>query len=306
MKKQILATLIGTTLSVSAFAEPTLYGKANVSVQNASEGDDSAIEVVSNASRIGIKGESELDNGLTAIYQAEYQTGFDGEETFSQRNIFIGVKGDFGTVKAGQFDTPLKTAQNKVDLFNDLEGDIKAIVTVNDNRPDNIVSYQSPEVSGLSGTIALIPSETDGVDDGKSLSLNYTRDEIYAALAVDQDVEAEGIDVVRGVFQYQLGDIQLGALIEQVDVDGLDDAFLATFFSVKYSIDKLALKAQIGMGEFYADDETAVEDDTSTFSIGADYKLAKNAKAFVYITQNESDNEAIDNQYVGAGVELKF
>lgn len=307
MKKTLLATLIGATVSVSAFAEPTLYGKANVSFQSASEGDADTTQLVSNASRIGVKGNTELENGLTAFYQAEYQTDFDDGDTFSQRNIFVGLKGSFGSVQAGNFDTPLKSAQNKVDLFNDLEGDIKAIVTENDNRVDNIVAYTTPEFSGLTATFAVVASEADGVDDGKSISFNYTRDAIYAAIAIDQDVEDVGVDVTRGVFQYQLGDLQLGALVEQVDADGLDDAFTATFFSAKYKMDKIALKAQIGMGEFYIDATDAiVEDDTSTLSLGADYKLAKNVKTFVYYTANESDDEGIDDTYLGAGIEVKF
>ena len=37
------------------------------------------------------------------------------------------MKGSFGTLKLGTHDTPLKLAQLKADLFNDLKGDIKNI-----------------------------------------------------------------------------------------------------------------------------------------------------------------------------------
>lgn len=305
MKKSLLSTLICASLSVSAFAEPTFYGKANVSAQRANEGDASTTELVSNASRVGFKGGLVLEDGLEAIYQAEYEIFVDDAETFTQRNIFVGLKGGFGTVKAGKFDSPLKEAQNKVDLFNDLEGDIKAIVTVNDNRPDNIVSYQSPLLGAFTAKVALIASEADDEDDGFSGSLAFEQDGIYAAVAVDQNVEAEDVDVVRLVGQYNFTDFQIGALYEQVDADGFDKSD-AVFASFQYTLDKIVLKAQLGRSEFVVVGGIPVFDDADTLSFGLDYKLAKNVKVFGYFTQNQTDNDAIDNDYLGAGVELVF
>ena len=61
-----------------------------------------------------------------------------------------GIKGSFGTVWAGKHDTPTKLAQGKIDLFNDLEGDIKNTFE-GENRVSNIVAYSSPstKVSAL-------------------------------------------------------------------------------------------------------------------------------------------------------------
>ncbi len=302
MKKQLLSTLITAAVCVPAFAEPTLYGKANVSYQLADEGSDTTTELKSNASRIGVKGGLDIEGtGLQAIYNAEFEVQFDdGEkdgETFSQRNIFVGLKGAFGTVKAGKFDTPLKVAQKKVDLFNDLEGDIKNIITINDNRPDNIVSYESPELAGFQGKFALVSSESETVDDGVSASGSYTIDRLYLALALDSNVEAEGVDVVRFVAQYSIADLQLGALYENADADGVDDAD-AIFFSAKYDIGDFSIKGQLGQSDI-------VEEDGETLSLGVDYRIAKPLKVFAYYTMSESD-AGTDADYLGAGVELKF
>ncbi len=311
MKNLFWGSLVLATISAPALAEPTLYGKANVSIQTADEGDESAIELKSNASRIGVKGTYEVDENLSAIYQAEFEVQFDDgekdDETFSQRNIFVGLKGGFGTVKAGKFDTPLKKAQKKVDLFNDLEGDIKNAITENDNRASNIVSYESPEFSNFQATVAFVASEEDGVDDGLSSAISYSLDDLYLAAALDQNVEAEDTDAFRLVGQYSFGDVQLGLLYESVDVDGADDVD-GTFVSVKYKVsDKLALKAQVGQSDIVAEDG-------ETLSIGADYKLAKNLKAFAYYTQNETSDDLaevvaedqLDDDYLGVGLELKF
>ena len=154
MKHQLKALIaLAACAPVTAMAAPTLYGKANVSYQNAASDtdfkdsnyvdlDESHTELVSNASRIGIKGEEEISDNLKAIYKAEFEVAYDdGDKAkdtksdtdkdtniFSQRNIYVGLKGNWGSIIAGKFDTPLKTAQKKVDLFSDLEGDIKKLL----------------------------------------------------------------------------------------------------------------------------------------------------------------------------------
>ncbi len=306
MKKQLITTLIFAGAALPAFAEPTLYGKANVSFHNADEGDASATEVVSNASRIGVKGTYDVEGGLQAIYQAEFEVQFDdGDkdgETFTQRNIFVGLKGGFGTVKVGKFDTPLKVAQKKIDLFNDLKGDIKNVITESDARADDIIAYQSPSFSGFKGNVALISSETDGVSNGVSASVSFEQNDVYVAAALDQNLNSDGIqedlDVFRLVAQYKIADFQLGALYESSDPATGDDVD-GFFGSVKYTMDKLALKAQYGSSDIK-------EEGGDTLSIGADYKISKPLKVFAYYTQHGADNDAIDEDYLGVGVELKF
>lgn len=301
MKKQLITTLICAGFALPAAAQPVIYGKANVSYQTADEGNESFTEVKSNASRLGVKGKLGVENDIEAIYQAEFEANFDdgdkGGQTFTQRNIYVGLKGGFGTVKAGKFDSPLKKAQNKVDLFNDLEGDIKNLITVNDNRPSNIISYQTPALGAFLGTVALVSSEEDGVDDGVSASVTYEQNGIYVSAAFDQNVEDDNVDVVRLVGQYNVAGFQFGVLHETVDAGGVDDVD-GIFGSVMYKLDRFAFKVQFGQSDI---DEL----DGESLSLGVDYKLAKQLKLFSYYTQLESD-EGTDNDYLGGGVELKF
>jgi predicted porin len=202
MKKTALSLAIAAVLPAFANAEkveievPEFYGKINVSVQNTQEGSASISELVSNASRLGVKGNIDLNHGLQGVYKAEYETQVDdgdkGGQTFSQRNIYAGIKGGFGQVIVGMFDTPLKKAQKKIDLFNDLEGDIKSVISKSDNREANSVQYNTPTMSGLVATIAHIASEDEAINDGTSSSLTFSRNALYAAVAYDTDVEADG------------------------------------------------------------------------------------------------------------------
>jgi predicted porin len=126
--KQAIALAI---LSASSFAASAatvdVYGKANITFQASDEGDGSFTEVKSNASRIGLKGGYDLGNGLEVVYKAEFQVDMDGDadDNISARNQYVGLKGGFGEVLLGKNDTVLKQSQGKIDLFSDLNGDIK-------------------------------------------------------------------------------------------------------------------------------------------------------------------------------------
>ena len=303
MKKVTSLALATAFLSLPTFAEVTVYGKANLSLQQTDEGD-SLTEVSSNTSRIGLKGSEKLeDSGLEVFYKFEYETAVDdgdtGDgETFSQRNIYVGVKGNFGAVQAGRFDTPLKTMQNKIDLFNDLEGDIKSIITSNDNRESNSVSYTTPStMGGFKANVALIASEDADVSDGTSFSLAYENHGFYGAVGMDSDVEDEGTDVTRAVIQYNVNALQLGALYETQDEGDLDSVS-GWVVSAQYKIEKVALKLQVGQSDI-------ITEGGDTLSIGADYKISKTFKTFAFFTTEEADDDT-DNQYVGIGAELKF
>lgn len=301
MKKSlsIAIALASMTTASLAVAEIDLYGKANVSLEMVNEGDVSTTELLSNASRLGFKGSEKINDQLEAIYQLEYEVYFDDSETFKQRNIFIGLKGGFGQVIAGNFDTPLKVAQNKIDLFNDLRGDIKNVITVNDNRTSNTVQYSTPETGGFGANLAVISSEVEGQDAGKSLSVSWANEMFYVAGAFEQDVEDENAEAMRAVAQINLNAVQLGALYEQYEEenqDSVDGWLVSAQFKVASD---WALKAQYGQSDQH-------EEGGETMSIGADYKLSKNAKVFGFYTEETADNDVLDNDYAGIGMELKF
>lgn len=318
MKKALLPLIIAAGFPLYAQAEVIVYGKANVSFQNADEGDESKTELVSNASRIGLKGGEQINDGLKAIYQFEYQTEVDdgaggsNNQTFTQRNIYIGLQGNFGTLTGGKFDSPVKTAQEKVDLFNDMEGDINFLVA-GETRPSNIVQYTSPLLGeAFAINIAHVSAEDPELDDGGAISVTYTTAAFYAALAAEQDVTAHGLDIVRAVARYTVAAWQLGALVEQADNSDFDTENNSWLASVKYSLtDKWALKAQYGDAgrELFNDDDLLVDVDGEQLSVGVDYLLSKNAMIFGYYTMENTDVESIeaaDDNWLGIGAELKF
>lgn len=281
---------------------PTFYGKMNVTqafIQQEDAGSYS--ELNSNASRLGVKGNFELNEAITAFYQAEFQIDVDGDsdETFGQRNTFLGAKGSFGKVQAGVFDSALKASQKKVDQFNDLKADIKNYVTNSDNRVKNVVRYQSPSLAGIVLTFDHINSEDETVANSQSMSAAFTQDMVYVAVAHDIGVEGAGIDVTRVVGQLNLdGGIQLGALWETEDDNGESNDGMMVSAAVK-AASKVKLKAQ------YASSDIKQEG-ASQITLGADYKLANNAKVFGYVSDSETDADSSGMQVFAVGAEYKF
>jgi predicted porin len=312
MKKSLsvalaIASIVGVQM---ANAEISLYGKANVTLESVDKGAVRTTELVSNASRLGFKGGEKLNNGMEAIYQLEYELTIDNDksfndQTFKQRNIFIGVKGGYGQVIAGFFDTPLKAAQNKIDLFNDLRGDMKNVVTPHEKRVRNAVQYSTPNtLNGFKVDLAVASSEVDGVDEGKSAAVSWANSAVYVAAAIDQDVAAEGVDATRLVIQYTISQWQLGGMYETTDASTLEDSFTGYLLSAQYKLHKhWLLKAQYGTSDGYLDQK--FENGVAS-SIGADYLLSENTKLFAFYTKDTADNDLLDRKFLGLGMEMKF
>jgi predicted porin len=338
MKKALLPLAIAALMPMSAMAvgpiDGKIYGKINVTAdsEDFSNGGDATAdydqwEINSNASRIGVKGKAELSEGFYAIYKAEFEVyvddgdsgGSKGNDTFEQRNVYVGLSGKAGTIIVGKNDTPTKLAQKKIDLFGDLSGDIKNTFE-GENRESNIVIYTTPKMNGFAASIAAVTSEGDDVDgdgkgddgfDGQSLAVSYTYDDLYLALAADQDID--GLDVLRAVAQYKVGEWQFGFMYQDAEsvLNNTDGGYKdedGYFVSVAYKLNsKIKLKAQYG--EIEGDKAGGVSYEEETLSLGLDYKLAKNTKLFGYYTVNtddQTDNTEDQTKIIGVGVEHKF
>ncbi|GGA65985.1 porin [Neiella marina] len=315
--KSSAALAVAATLAAPAFAlEPiTVYGKINTSLQSSDDKgtDGSEAELKSNASRFGVKGGMAVNDSLDVIYTLEFQVNIADSEgdNIDARNQWIGLQGDFGQVLVGRNDTMLKQSQGKVDLFSDLEGDVKALFE-GENRLDQTVTYKSPKFNNFQFGVTYVTENSNKQKDetGFSTALMYgdsklKKTPIYASVAYDSEVDAH--DVIRATVQGKLGNFVLGAMIQNEEpVDGSDD-YTGYMVSAAYKMDAWTFKAQ------YQTMEEASADPTS-ISIGADYKLAKPTKLYAFATLRDLDKDVtndggktIDEEtYVGLGIEHKF
>ncbi|NTS78326.1 porin [Catenovulum sp. SM1970] len=304
-----IALAVSALLSTSAFAQQqdkllTIYGKANVGFQVSDEGNDSYTDVESYASRLGVKGEYKLEDGLTAFYKFEMQVNIDDkEDNLTARNQFVGLKGGFGSVFLGRSDTPFKLAQGKIDLFSDYEGDVKALWK-GENRLTDSVNYTTPSFGGLKVSATYIAEGEEGGQDGVSIAAMYgdkklKKSKFFAAVAADSDVK--GYDSVRASLQGKLGNLTLGGMVQQSEEAEGDEEISGVMVSASYPIGKLKLKAQVQTAEY----DVADFEKTSA-TLGADYKLGKMTKVFLWGTSIDNDDDGEDESYFSLGFEHKF
>ena len=308
MKFKILSMLLLVPVLYLQSEEPTVYGKLWISVESQDTASGTEVDMVSNASRLGIKGSMDFGEGIEAIYQAEYEVDpVDGtadeskDRTFKQRNSFVGLKGSMGTIFLGKHDTATKKSQKKIDLFNDLAGDIKNILQ-GENRMSDLVGYTTPKINGFSATFNAIKGTEglgdDSIGDSTSTSISYDSENFYIALAFDS--ELKGYDSTRLTLQIPFNRSQLGIMFqdsEKLSTGEEEDGYVVSF-SQKVG-DKGTLKFQQAESDMKLDSG-------KQFSFGYDYKLSSKAKAFFFFTDLSGDNTSKEKEITGIGFEYKF
>jgi len=205
MQKKIIALAIASALAapVAAFAEVSVYGLVDLSIDSVNDGavtnGATTNQLNSNASRIGFKGSEDLGGGMSAVWQMEGTVAMDagaggGTSTTAtalfDRNTFVGLSSEgMGTLILGQHDTPYKMATRKLDLFADSAADNRNFVMgSHDGVLSNVLAYVSPDMGGLSVAAATaFGAETAANGDvkGSALSLAgmYSQGPIYGTLA---------------------------------------------------------------------------------------------------------------------------
>ncbi|GLX82411.1 porin [Thalassotalea eurytherma] len=315
LTKSAIALALLSSFSLSAAAADVLvYGKVNVSFQYSDDKEEGNgfTEIKSNASRIGFKGDHKLNDDLTVVYKAEFQVDIDGDDdNFTERTQYVGLVGGFGEAYLGKGDTMVKQSQGKIDLFNDLEGDIK-VLWAGENRASNSLAYFTPKFGDFQFGATYIAEEDVDAEYGLSLAAfygdkNLKKTKIFASIAHDKDVSGStrafgtsGLyDTTRASVQGKVAGVKLGAIYHMQENKGTGQELDGYLFSAAYGINSWTLKGQYQIADMDGGQEK------SGFSLGADYKLAKPTKVYAFYTTFDNDLDD-DKEYLAVGVEHKF
>ena len=301
--------LLSTTLAVLCFSSDllsdiTFYGKINTSYESTDKNSKTDTDFKNNASRLGVKGKFDINDGLKISFQIENEIDptdgrfrADGEKVFKERNTFLALEGNFGRLFAGTHDTAFKVAQLKVDLFNDTRADIKYLFQ-GENRMNSFVAYTTPElIDGLKVTINSISQSTGTFE---SYSVNYSTGSIKLAFALDSN--GKGYDITRFTTMFPIE--SLG-----IDVGLMYQSSEKISTGVSENGHLLSLKKKVSdKGSVYlqtASSDIKLESGKQN-SIGYDYKISKIAKVFFHYSDLESDKTSKNAEYVSVGFEYKF
>jgi predicted porin len=205
MKKSLVTLLIACSSAVplaahGQIANVRLYGNLNLDFEfikgrqpvGACGDAESACNptvnrLSSNSSRFGVRGNEYLGRGQVAIFQIESSINGDTNSgNLGGRETFVGLQGDWGTVKLGRFLTPyddvLPIFGNTPTLTTSIlstaaiwaQGPLSKVQGGFDARLGNSIRYETPLLDGLTGSLQYSTRDSSGnadaADNGDHIS----------------------------------------------------------------------------------------------------------------------------------------
>lgn len=296
-KKNLIALAALATLAVSAQAQSsvTLYGNVDAGVaytktkvtgakSTSTTGVDSSILT---DSFFGLKGQEDLGGGLKAIFKLESSINVDTGSTaaadnFFGKNAYIGLAGDFGTVKLGNQESLFKTEAGAFDAFGtSAQLAVSKLFIGQDGSWQNTVGYVSPNLSGF--TISAQHSAKEGVQ--KAAANSYQGG--ATAMAVNYTAGALGLSAV-------LGDVRTtDSNTPATTSDSRDRSFL-----LGASYDFSVVKAFAQYGQNKAKLRTGDESKDTFFQVGAVVPVSQTDSIHAAYGQNKNDDLTVANSDV--------
>ncbi len=196
MNKKMLTTMLVMLIAATAVTAQAgnydIYGYLHTSLDALNNGDTTELFLASNDSRFGVKGMQEMNENFTFIWQFESEIDIANrsdawEATLANRNTFLGLKGDWGTFKAGIHDSPFYTLGRKADFFVDELGDLRQTTFNWDRRFDKALIYSTPDLNGFGITAAYqLKNDVYMADTGAlSASAAYQNDTFFLGAAYE-------------------------------------------------------------------------------------------------------------------------
>ena len=184
MTKKILPTMIGAILvggMAAAQADVTVMGHIDTSV-DAVDNDLTGLDDTNlncTTCSVGFKGSEDLGNGLKAIFKLDFQFDMNNRNrgSITDRDQWLGMAGNFGSVKVGTISTPYKSTGAKLDPGYRTVAQMRDVGIQSalhsgagsngEGRAENTARYDSPSWNGLKvgATFTLDSDEDDGEDD---------------------------------------------------------------------------------------------------------------------------------------------
>jgi predicted porin len=307
----------------------TIYGFLKVDAESVNAGTGNTGRISNNLSVLGFRGQEDLGDGMEAFFQLEsnvfVDTGAGGEFT---RNTGVGLRGKFGQVLAGIWESPYRfVSVYAIDPFtagifasNSIMGN-GFVTAANgvapasfDRRQKNLLQYFSPSLNGWNARIAVSAKEekTAGSNPGMmSGLLTYEAGPVYLAYGFERHTDyfaANTADVGHKLgAAYSLGNTRLRFAWEKLRYEPT----AAT--SLSRNAWQLAATHQLGNGIFRASyvraqdasgnakagiggiGKPGAESGASQYALGYGYNLSKRTELWAAYTKINNDRYASYN-----------
>lgn len=283
-----------------------LYGRAHVTTDYLDNGNDGGLNLSSNSSRLGFRANTQIAKNLRGVMQIEQEVRWENSAgNFASRDTFVGLQGDFGMVRLGFFDTPLKIVRGRTDFFGDQIGDARNLTRLRDNyggaydfdtRFRNGIHYRSPNLSGVVFDLHYSTNTDSGTNppstsnDAFSGSLTYTNKALYLAGAYERK-EDTGADAFRLGFGYNVGDFRIAGLAQTATIKapGVAGQDVSTYgLGASYEVSS----ATTLKGQYYWVDADGADRNATMVALGLDYSLNRAFRLLFAYARTTNDDAA--------------
>lgn len=290
--KKLLVIAIAMAVSAPTLAKTKVYGQLHASydlIDADGPNVKSKKTVSSNSSRLGVKGSADLTDDLKVIYKAEWGIDTGGKDgtkdaKFSNRNQYIGLKGNFGALIIGRHDTPFKTVGRKADLFWSTQlGQNRNVTNPGtwDLRVNNVIAYKTPKFGAFQALAAYV-TDSSGSDENNVVSVNGFYESgplLFGAGYEKHSLENFDRDSYRLMAAYKLGKAKLVGYYQNEDnggsASGVADATV-TGVGAAYKIGAGTIKAQ-----YYTRNIKGTSNDPDLITVGYDRKFREKTDLYV-------------------------
>jgi len=207
MNKKLLTVAVAAGVaatSMAAIADVTVYGRVVaelISAENAGGSSQTELDDTG-MGRWGIKATESLGNGMTGIAVLEFNTNAADNAAEDNRQQFVGLKGNFGTIAMGTFNGVYKTTGGAaLDPLNATfmearnNGGQAAGRMANSSYVSNAIMWESPTVSGLTAKAMVLDDSASGSGSGTDwqVAVEYKNGPMMAFVAHSENASASGV-----------------------------------------------------------------------------------------------------------------
>lgn len=317
MNKKLIALAVaaGMAAPMAAQAAPTWYGQLQAEVAGHSSdftatpgvdghvwqstgrwtNDGTQVED-DKRGRLGVKGKEDMGGGLSAIYKFEWQvdtTTADVDD--GDRNAFVGLKGNFGTIKAGSLKSPYKYFGGvKYDPFVTTSAEARRYGGMTSGQFgsngfwNNSVSYQN-DFGAANLWVTYTPDERGSTDGDYAAGLKFSGSNYEAFVATAHDADDDAVstntaltfDAVKVGGQFKSGPHKISAQYEMTtqETAGADEDGTVLYVNYDMKMGKNIFTATYGMSEL--DKGGNIKPEGTFMRIGLTHKFTKSTRAML-------------------------
>ena len=295
MKQKILAAAIASTLAVpfAAQADNTWYGRINTALKiTDTDGASTNADVTGVSSRFGVKGSSDLGNGLSLGYKYEFAVDSDKANIANNNRISeLALSGAFGTFKIGKFWGAAFTSTGSIMNPNNATGGQAYDSIIGGYRVGDSIAY-----SGGGGNLSfMVDAQIDGANaastgvDSWNLGAVYNAGSLVIAASHSDDKgtdsDAQAIAAAWSMESMRVS----GGYASNDDASG-----------VMLRLDGKAGEGNVSWGVQFNDLEDDVNGDSDAITLNVHNEMGKGTNIWAELDLASSDSGADTNTlYLG-------